>query len=125
MRDAITPLVRGQRRLAAVAGHVSRRSELLALAGRLEAAPDEEAGWAIWCTATGLFSARHRLSAEDSSSLVRASVVRWATGHGRPRHPAASQVSSPDDAAAVAEFLEPKMAALLADEVAGSAGRSQ
>lgn len=59
MRDAIAPMVRGQRTLAAVGGHVSRRAELLALAGALEAAPDDNAGWNLWCAATGLFSARH------------------------------------------------------------------
>ncbi|MEU4161706.1 DUF2397 domain-containing protein [Actinoplanes sp. NPDC026670] len=59
MRDTITPLVRGQRTLAAVGGHVSRRAELLALAGRLEAADDDAQGWAVWCAATGLFAARH------------------------------------------------------------------
>ncbi len=59
MRDTITPLVRGQRTLAAVGGHVSRRAELLALAARLEATPTEQAGWDLWCAATGLFSARH------------------------------------------------------------------
>ncbi|GAA2484721.1 DUF2397 domain-containing protein [Winogradskya humida] len=59
MRDTISPLVRGQRTLAAVGGHVSRRAELLALAGRIEATGDDEQGWALWCAATGLFEARH------------------------------------------------------------------
>ncbi|WP_345626033.1 DUF2397 domain-containing protein [Rugosimonospora acidiphila] len=59
MRDTIGPLLRGQRTLAAVGGHISRRAELLALAARLEESADDEAGWASWCTATGLFSARH------------------------------------------------------------------
>ncbi|AGL17609.1 DUF2397 domain-containing protein [Actinoplanes sp. N902-109] len=59
MRDTISPLVRGQRTLAAVGGHVSRRAELLALAGQLEATGDDVRGWELWCAATGLFSARH------------------------------------------------------------------
>jgi uncharacterized protein (TIGR02677 family) len=59
MRDTIGPLLRGQRTLAAVGGHVSRRAELLALAGRIDAAGDDESAWDVWCAATGLFSARH------------------------------------------------------------------
>ncbi|WP_406036503.1 DUF2397 domain-containing protein [Micromonospora sp. NBC_00898] len=59
MRDTIGPLLRGQRTLAAVGGHVSRRAELLDLASRLETADDDDAAWQLWCTATGLFSARH------------------------------------------------------------------
>lgn len=59
MRDAIAPMIRGQRTLAAVGGHVSRRAELLALAGALEASPDEATAWQTWCAVTGLFSARH------------------------------------------------------------------
>ncbi len=59
MRDTIGPLLRGQRTLAAVGGHMSRRAELLALAARVEAAGDDEAGWQAWCNATGLYAARH------------------------------------------------------------------
>lgn len=59
MRDTIGPLLRGQRTLAAVGGHVSRRAELLALAARLDAAPDDDSAWDVWCATTGLFSARH------------------------------------------------------------------
>ncbi|WP_344620235.1 DUF2397 domain-containing protein [Dactylosporangium salmoneum] len=59
MRDTIGPLLRGQRTLAAVGGHVSRRAEMLSLAAALDAAPSDEAAWALWCGATGLFSARH------------------------------------------------------------------
>lgn len=59
MRDTIVPLVRNKRALAAVGGHVSRRSELLNLAERLDQAPDEDAAWQIWATYTGLFAARH------------------------------------------------------------------
>ena len=59
MRDTIGPLLRGQRTLAAVGGHMSRRAELLELATRLQAATDDDAAWRLWCAATGLFSARH------------------------------------------------------------------
>ncbi|MEU7999347.1 DUF2397 domain-containing protein [Micromonospora sp. NPDC049060] len=59
MRNTIQPLLRGQRTLAAVGGHVSRRAELLMLAGRLEAASDDATAWRLWCTATGLYSAVH------------------------------------------------------------------
>ncbi|MFI5937853.1 DUF2397 domain-containing protein [Actinoplanes sp. NPDC051494] len=59
MRDTIGPLLRGQRTLAAVGGHVSRRAELLDLAARLESAADDDAAWRLWCAATGLFAARH------------------------------------------------------------------
>jgi uncharacterized protein (TIGR02677 family) len=59
MRDTIAPMIRGQRTLAAVGGHVSRRADLLALASALETSPDDSAAWALWARATGLFSARH------------------------------------------------------------------
>ncbi len=59
MRDTIGPLLRGQRTLAAVGGHVSRRTELLALATRIEAAGDDDTAWQTWCAATGLYAARH------------------------------------------------------------------
>lgn len=59
MASAVAPMIRSQRTVAAVGGHVSRRRELLGLAARLDAAPDDDASWDIWCTATGLFSAAH------------------------------------------------------------------
>jgi hypothetical protein len=59
IRDTIVPMIRGQRMLAAVGGRVSRRAELLGLAARLERAQTDEAAWDIWCSSTGLFSARH------------------------------------------------------------------
>lgn len=77
MRDTITPLVRGQRTLAAVGGHVSRRSDLLDLATRLEAAPDDDTGWRLWCAATGLFSARHLPGAAPDPAGNPAAVSFW------------------------------------------------
>jgi uncharacterized protein (TIGR02677 family) len=59
MRDAIAPMIRGQRTLAAVGGHVSRRAELLALAGRLATAESDAAAWRLWAAGTGLFAAQH------------------------------------------------------------------
>lgn len=59
MRDAVAPVLRSHRTLLAVGGTVSRKAELLRLAGAIEAAPDAEAAWRLWASATGLFSARH------------------------------------------------------------------
>ncbi len=59
MRDTIAPLIRGQRTLAAVGGHVSRRAELLNVAEMLDRAADDTEAWRLWCVHTGLFSARH------------------------------------------------------------------
>jgi uncharacterized protein (TIGR02677 family) len=59
IRDTIAPMIRGQRTLAAVGGHVSRRAELLALAGALERSSTDDRAWQLWASATGLFSARH------------------------------------------------------------------
>lgn len=59
MRDAVAPVLRSHRTLLAVGGTVSRRAELLRLARALEAAPDADAAWRLWASATGLYSARH------------------------------------------------------------------
>jgi uncharacterized protein (TIGR02677 family) len=59
MRDVVVPLVHGQRALAAGRGQLSQRADLLALAGALERAATDDDAWSLWCTATGLFSARH------------------------------------------------------------------
>lgn len=59
MRDTITPMIRGQRTLAAVGGHVSRRAELLTLAARIETAADDATGWRLWAAGTGLYSSQH------------------------------------------------------------------
>lgn len=59
IRDAVAPLVRSHRTLLAVGGAVSRRADLLRLAARVEGAADDAAGWRLWCTATGLYPARH------------------------------------------------------------------
>lgn len=59
MRDAVVPLVRSHRTLLAIGGTISRRAELIDLISRLDAAQTDEDAWALWCSATGLFSARH------------------------------------------------------------------
>lgn len=59
IRDAVSPLLKSHRTLLAVGGGVSRRADLLLLAGDLERAPDDAAAWRLWCTATGLYPARH------------------------------------------------------------------
>ncbi len=72
MRDTIGPLLRGQRTLAAVGGHVSRRAELIDLATRLESTADDDAAWRLWCSSTGLFSARHLPGAGDPPAATPA-----------------------------------------------------
>ena len=61
VRDAVTPLRRGSRALLATGGRVTRRAELLRIAAAVESADTDEAAWPVWCAATGLWSARHRL----------------------------------------------------------------
>ncbi|MGN6299658.1 MAG: DUF2397 domain-containing protein [Angustibacter sp.] len=77
MRDAIAPMVRSQRTLAAGGGHVSRRAELLSLAAGLEACPDDDRAWRLWCTATGLFAARHLPLHSDLPAGAPGSVSFW------------------------------------------------
>lgn len=59
IRDAVAPLLKSHRTLLAVGGAVSRRADLLVLAGDLERASNDAAAWHTWCTATGLYRARH------------------------------------------------------------------
>lgn len=71
VRDAVSPLLRGHRTLLAIGGAVSRRAELLELAGRVDSAPDDAAAWQLWCQATGLYPARHlRLVAPEATPAV-------------------------------------------------------
>jgi hypothetical protein len=57
LRDVVAP--RGAAALAAVRGQLSRRTDLLALAGALERSATDDRAWSLWCAATGLFAARH------------------------------------------------------------------
>ncbi|GAB1645389.1 DUF2397 domain-containing protein [Krasilnikovia sp. MM14-A1259] len=77
MRDTIGPLLRGQRTLAAVGGHVSRRADLVDLATRLASAPDDDTAWHLWCAATGLFSARHLPGAGNPPAGNPGAVSFW------------------------------------------------
>jgi uncharacterized protein (TIGR02677 family) len=77
MRDVIAPMVRGQRTLAAVGGHVSRRAELLTLAGALERAETDTQAWSLWCAATGLFSASHLAHASPQPAGAAGAVSFW------------------------------------------------
>ncbi|GIJ66697.1 hypothetical protein Voc01_016140 [Virgisporangium ochraceum] len=77
MRDTIGPLLRGQRTIAAVGGHVSRRAELVDLASRLESAPDDDAAWRLWCASTGLFAARHLPGAGNPPAGNAGAVSFW------------------------------------------------
>ena len=77
MRDVIAPMVRGQRTLAAVGGHVSRRSELLTLAGALERSATDTDAWSLWCAATGLFAASHLAHASPQPAGSAGSVSFW------------------------------------------------
>lgn len=77
MRDTISPLIRGQRTLAAVGGHVSRRTELLNLAEQLDGAADEDEAWRVWCTNTGLFAARHLPTSSPMPGQNPANLSFW------------------------------------------------
>lgn len=59
IRNAVAPVLRSHRTLLAVGGTVSRKADLLRLAGAIETAADDDEAWRIWCAATGLFPARH------------------------------------------------------------------
>jgi len=59
MRDAIAPVLRSHRTLLAVGGTISRKADLVRLAHAVEAAPDADAAWRVWASATALYSARH------------------------------------------------------------------
>jgi uncharacterized protein (TIGR02677 family) len=57
LRDVLVP--RGAGALATMRGQLTRRTDLLALAGALERSATDDGAWSLWCAATGLFSARH------------------------------------------------------------------
>jgi uncharacterized protein (TIGR02677 family) len=78
MRDVVVPLVRGQRALAAGRGQLSQRADLLALAGALERAATDDDAWSLWCTATGLFAARHLPHPSPQPPGPAGSVSFWA-----------------------------------------------
>ncbi len=77
VRDAVTPLLRGSRALLSTGGRVTRRAELLRIAGAVEAAASDEDAWRLWCAATGLWGARH-LSGSPAEPDAPARTSFWA-----------------------------------------------
>ncbi len=77
LRDVVVPLVHGQRALTAVRGQLSRRADLLALAGALERSATDDAAWSRWCAATGLFAARHLPHASPLPAGPGGAVSFW------------------------------------------------
>lgn len=67
LRDLVAPWARNMHILMDTGGALTRRGELLALAGAIERAPDDETAWRMWDTAIGVFPARHLLIAADSA----------------------------------------------------------
>jgi len=67
LRDLVAPWARNMHILMDTGGAITRRAELLRLAGAIEQAPDERTAWRIWDTAVGGFSARHLLLPPDSA----------------------------------------------------------
>ncbi|TDO56683.1 uncharacterized protein (TIGR02677 family) [Kribbella sp. VKM Ac-2571] len=67
LRNLVAPWARNMNILLDTGGAVTRRAELIRLAGAIERAPSDEAAWQIWDTAAGLFSARHVLLVPESA----------------------------------------------------------
>ncbi|MGW4091710.1 DUF2397 domain-containing protein [Nocardia sp. NPDC004750] len=67
LRDLVAPWARNMHILLDTGGALTRRGELLELAGAIERAPDDEAAWCMWDTAIGVFPARHLLIAADGA----------------------------------------------------------
>ncbi|MEU7576785.1 DUF2397 domain-containing protein [Streptomyces sp. NPDC041068] len=68
VRDAVPDVLRSHRTLLSVGGAVSRRAEVLALAGELERAEDDQTAWNLWRRATGLYQPVHlALNAPDAA----------------------------------------------------------
>ncbi|WP_109529929.1 MULTISPECIES: DUF2397 domain-containing protein [Nocardia] len=67
LRDLVAPWARNMHILLDTGGALTRRAELLELAGAIESAPDDETAWHIWDTAIGVFPARHLLIAAENS----------------------------------------------------------
>jgi uncharacterized protein (TIGR02677 family) len=76
VRDAVTPLLRGSRALLATGGRVTRRAELLRIAGAIESAGSDEDAWRTWSAATGLWGARH-LSGIPADPAAPARTSFW------------------------------------------------
>jgi len=101
VRDAVTPLLRGSRALLATGGRVTRRAELLRIAGAVESAGSDEDAWRVWCATTGLWGARH-LSGTPADPEVPPRTSFWnATGDSyrcdlaQARHPLGEGTACP------------------------------
>ncbi len=122
MRDVVVPLVHGQRALAAVRGQLSRRADLLALAGALERTATDDDAWSLWCTATGLFAARHLPHPSPQPPGPAGSVSFWAAEPVPPSLLAAGPLAAGPLAAGPAAAGSATAGLLAADPIAaGSA----
>lgn len=81
LRDLVAPWARNMHILMDTGGVVTRRAELLELAGAIERAPDDEAAWRIWDIAVGVFSARHLLLPADAAED---NTQSWMDGPAAP-----------------------------------------
>ncbi|MBH0776987.1 DUF2397 domain-containing protein [Nocardia bovistercoris] len=81
LRDLVAPWARNMHILLDTGGALTRRGELLELAGAIEQAPDDETALAMWDTAIGVFPARHLLiAAEDADNHT----VAWSDAAAAP-----------------------------------------
>lgn len=81
LRNLVAPWARNMNILLDTGGAVTRRAELIRLAGAIERAPSDAEAWQIWDTATSLFSTRHLLlvpETTDDHSLT------WLDAPGAP-----------------------------------------
>jgi uncharacterized protein (TIGR02677 family) len=123
LRDVVVPLVHGQRALAAGRGQLSQRADLLALAGALERAATDDDAWSLWCTATGLFAARHLPHPSPQPAGPAGSVSFWAAEpvpSSRLAGPLAPAPAAAGDAGRVARMPD-RSAARAAARAAASA----
>ncbi len=78
LSDVLVPLLGGARALTTVRGQLSRRADLLALAGALERSTTDDRAWSLWCAAAGLFAARHLPHAGPQPAGPAGAVSFWA-----------------------------------------------
>jgi uncharacterized protein (TIGR02677 family) len=76
LRDVLVP--RGAAALAGVRGQLTRRTDLLTLAGALERSATDDGAWSLWCAATGLFSGRHLPHPSPQPAGPAGTVSFWA-----------------------------------------------
>ncbi|MFJ2668745.1 DUF2397 domain-containing protein [Nocardia fluminea] len=81
LRDLVAPWARNMHILMDTGGALSRRAELLTLAQAIEQAPDEDAAWQMWDTATGIFAARHL---QIAAAAPDDNTANWAEAEPAP-----------------------------------------